>query len=125
VGDIAPSIAESLWIAAARDEIINIGADVPCKVNELAHEVAAAMGVPEHPIEHLPQRNEVRLAYSDHSKAARVFGTHRDTSLRQGLERMAQWARVAGVRRGKAFEGVEVDRNMPPSWRRMMLQETD
>jgi UDP-glucose 4-epimerase len=125
VGDIAPCIAESPWIAAARDEIINIGADVACTVNELAHEVAAAMGVPEHPIQHLPQRNEVRIAYGDHSKAARIFGARRDTSLREGLERMAQWAKASGVRQGKAFEGVEVDRNMPPSWRRMMLQEAD
>jgi UDP-glucose 4-epimerase len=121
VGDIAPRIAESPWIEAARDEVINIGADVPCTVNELAHEVAAALGVPQHPIEHLPQRNEVQFAYSDHSKATRIFGAGRETSLREGLERMARWAKIAGVRRGKAFEGVEVNRNMPPSWRRMMI----
>ena len=121
VGDIAPCIAESPWLEAARDEVINIGADVPCTVNELAHEVAAALGVPQHPIEHLPQRNEVQFAYSDHSKATRIFGASRETPLREGLERMARWAKVAGVRQGKAFEGVEVDRNMPPSWRRMMI----
>src|SRR2546427_7306493 len=122
VGDIAPRIAESPWLEAARNEVINIGADVPCTVNELAHEVAAALGVPQHPIEHLPQRNEVQFAYSDHSKATRIFGASRETPLREGLEGMARWAKVAGVRQGKAFEGVEVNRNMPPSWRRMMIK---
>jgi UDP-glucose 4-epimerase len=122
VGDIAPLIAGSPWIQAAHNEVINIGADVPCTVNELAQEVAGAMGVPTHPIEHLPARNEVQFAYSDHSKAKRLFGAMLETSLRDGLSRMASWARAAGVRRGKAFEGVEVSRNMPLSWQRMMTR---
>jgi UDP-glucose 4-epimerase len=125
VGDIAPLIAGSPWVQPAHNEVINIGADVPCTVNELAREVAGAMGVPAHPIDHLPARNEVQLAYSDHSKARRLFGAVRGTSLRDGLSRMASWARAAGIRRGKAFEGVEVSRNMPPSWQRMMSRDEE
>jgi UDP-glucose 4-epimerase len=120
VGDVAPLIAASPWTAAARDEVINVGADVPCTVNELAREVAAAMGAPAHPVEHLPARNEVQFAYCDHAKVKRIFGSGRETSLRKGLAVMAAWARTAGIRQAKAIEGVEVSRNMPSSWQRLI-----
>jgi UDP-glucose 4-epimerase len=120
VGDMAPLIAESPWVPSAHNEIINVGADVPCTVNELARHVATAMGVSTHSIEHLPPRNEVQFAYSDHSKARRIFGARVETPLPDGLLRMAGWARRVGVRRGRPFEGVEVRRNMPPSWEGML-----
>jgi UDP-glucose 4-epimerase len=125
VGDVAPLIAASPWVQAAHNEVINIGADVPCTVNELAHEVAAAMGFPGHPVEYLPQRNEVQLAYCDHSKVKRIFGSGPETSLRDGLNLMARWARTAGIRRGTVFEGVEVSRNMPPSWQQMITRDRE
>ena len=51
VGDIAPFIAQSPWTDGARNEVFNIGADCAYSVNELAKEVASAMGRPDHPIE--------------------------------------------------------------------------
>ena len=117
VGDIVPAIAQSPWAPDAACQVFNIGAEVPCTVNELAKTVAAAMGVPDHPIEHLPARLEVHTAYSDHSKAARIFGARGQTSLDAGVRRMAAWARGGGVRAGQPFEGVEVSRNLPERWR--------
>jgi UDP-glucose 4-epimerase len=121
VGDVAPLIAASPWVEAAHNEIINIGADIPCTVNELAHEVAATMGIPGHPVEYLPQRNEVQFAYCDHDKSRRIFGSREHTSLRDGLKLMARWAREVGIRQGAPFDGVEVSRNIPPSWQRMVV----
>lgn len=118
VGDLAPVIAGSPWVDGAANEIFNLGADRACTVSELAARVAEAMGVPGHPVEHLPARNEVVSAYSDHRKAHRVFGARPETSLADGLARMAAWARTVGVQSSAPFEGVEVERNMPPSWRR-------
>ncbi|QEH36936.1 UDP-glucose 4-epimerase [Aquisphaera giovannonii] len=120
VGDIAPVLAECPWVPGARNEVFNIGADADCSVNELAHDVAVAMGRPDHPIEHLRARNEVSQAYSDHTKARRIFGDRPQTPLPEGLARMAEWAREAGVQRSKPFEGVEVTRNFPPSWRALL-----
>jgi UDP-glucose 4-epimerase len=122
VGDIAPFIAEAPWVPGARGEVFNIGADLSYTINQLAEEVARAMGQPGHPVEHLPARNEVMIAYSDHSKAARVFGSRAQTSLEEGLRKMAAWARQVGVQRGKPFEGVEVTRNLPPSWQALLAQ---
>jgi UDP-glucose 4-epimerase len=116
VGDIAPMIADAPWIAEARNEVFNIGADLPCSVNDLAGEVCRAMGKPGHPVVHLPARKEVLAAYSDHSKAKRVFGQYPQTSLRDGLQKMAVWARAVGAQQSKPFEAVEISRNLPSSW---------
>src|SRR5437867_2342546 len=93
VGDIVPAMAASPWVPAAAGEVFNIGADHPYTVNELARTIAAAMGAPNHPIEHLASRQEVHTAYADHSKAAHVFGVGPQTSLEAGVARMAAWAK--------------------------------
>lgn len=117
VGDIAPALAGAPWVPAARNQVFNVGADTEYTVGELTEQVARAMGRPGHPVEHLPARNEVRNAYSDHSKAARVFGPRAQTPLAEGLDRMAAWAREVGVQSATPFEGIEITRNLPPSWR--------
>jgi UDP-glucose 4-epimerase len=117
VGDIAEVIAESAWTPAAHNEIFNIGADVPTTVGELATHVAEAMGVPEHPVTHLPARKEVQFAWADHSKARRVFGDRRHTPLSEGLARMAEWAKKVGPRSTPHFGGIEIEKGLPPAWR--------
>ena len=116
IDDVAPIIARSVDTPVAYNQTINVGADTPYSVNELARVVAAAFGVrPE--IEYLPARKEVLHAYSDHSKARRLFGLANPVSLEDGVARMAAWARQAGSRKGQFFENIEVSRNLPASWR--------
>jgi UDP-glucose 4-epimerase len=117
VGDIVAAIAGSPWVDAARNQVFNIGAETPYSVADLATTVADAMGAPGHPIEFLPARREVHTAFSDHQKAHRVFGNAIQTSLPDGLRKMATWARAAGSRQGKPFGDVEISRNLPPRWR--------
>ena len=119
IGDLVPLIADSPWCPQASCEIFNVGADTSCTVNELAKTVARAMGTPNHPVEHLPPRLEVHTAYSDHTKAARVLGRRSHTPLAEGIDRMATWARTHGVRSSRPFDGVEVLRKLPESWRRL------
>jgi UDP-glucose 4-epimerase len=131
VGDIVPAIARSPWVPEARNQVFNIGAERPYTVLELARTVGAAMGAPGHPIQHFEARHEVHTAYSDHSKAARVFGSGgpwgsggpggvvAQTTLDAGVQRMAAWARTVGARAGKPFEGVEIARNLPARWRQI------
>jgi UDP-glucose 4-epimerase len=115
IGDMAPIMAEAIDVAAARNQIFNIGADRPCSVNELAQSIAGAMGVvPE--CSYVPARNEVLAAYSSHEKIERVFGERRMTSLDEGLSRMAAWVRQHGARASKEFEGIEVMKNFPRAW---------
>jgi UDP-glucose 4-epimerase len=115
INDIAPIVAGSVDVPAARNQIFNVGADVSCTVNELAAVVADVMGL-EYGITYLPARNEVKVAFSDHSKAQKVFGQRSQTPLADGVRAMAEWIRAHGARETGIFEEIEVMKNMPASW---------
>jgi UDP-glucose 4-epimerase len=115
VADVAPAIAKSVQIKEARNQIFNIGADEPFTVNQLATVVARELGK-ERKVNHLPARNEVKLAFSDHSKAERAFGTGKKVTLDEGIASMAQWVKNHGARASNVFENIEILKNLPPSW---------
>lgn len=115
IDDVAPVIASSVDIDGARNQIFNVGADTPYTVNYLAELVARTMGY-ECRITHLPARNEVKVAFSDHSKAERVFGTSQKKTLESGLQQMAAWVKEHGARESSIFGQIEIERNLPPSW---------
>jgi len=116
IDDVAPAIADSVEGDRYRDDVFNIGADRPYTLNELAAAVAAAMGVAAD-IVHLPARTEVQHAYASHAKVRRRSGQQGETTLADGLERMAAWVRQHGARTGARFEGIEITRNLPAVWR--------
>ena len=116
IDDVAPHIARSVNVKAAYGETINIGADRPYSVNQLATVVARALGA-EPKIRHLEARKEVVHAHADHAKAHRLFGGSPAVDLETGIQRMAEWARRVGSRAGQRFSNIEVERELPPSWR--------
>jgi UDP-glucose 4-epimerase len=119
IRDVAPSIAQSVSTPAAWNEIFNVGADQPYTVNALSEVVAAAMGK-RCDVKHLEPRNEVKIAFSDHSKAERVFGKNKKVSLQDGIAMMAEWVRQHGSRESSIFSNIEVPKNMPKSWAAVM-----
>ena len=116
VKPISQLMARAPETPAAIGQIFNVGADQPYSVNELATEVCRVLGS-EPNIQYLPPRNEVLHAYSDHHKASEVFGAIEQVELSEGLERMAHWALATGARETKPFAAIEVEMNLPPSWR--------
>jgi UDP-glucose 4-epimerase len=120
IDDVAPVIAASIARPACYNQVFNVGADKPYSVSELANVVAKAMGVlPQ--IEKLEARNEVVHAYSAHEKVHKHFGDLiKNVSLEDGVNRMAAWAKKTGARQGRPFEGIEVPRNLPPSWAKLI-----
>jgi UDP-glucose 4-epimerase len=123
IDDVAPIIAASVDFPAARNQIFNVGADTPHTVNDLANVVALALEKPLQ-LQYLDPRNEVKIAFSDHSKAERVFGKRAKTSLRDGVRAMAAWVREFGARESCVFEGIEIAKNMPPSWAKVLSLRT-
>jgi UDP-glucose 4-epimerase len=115
IGDVAPIIADSVNCPEARNQVFNVGADTPYSVNQLSEVVAEAMGK-EYRVAHLDPRNEVVIAFSDHSKEERVFGKRERTSLEEGIRRMAEWVATHGSRESSVFENIEIEKNMPASW---------
>lgn len=117
IDDVAPVIAKSADLDGARNQIFNVGADTPYSVNVLAQKVADAMSAPLDVV-HLPARNEVVHAFSDHSKVEKIFQYSPEIDLDEGVRRMAAWVKEHGARQSKKFGEIEITRGLPPSWRK-------
>ncbi|MBK7752350.1 MAG: NAD-dependent epimerase/dehydratase family protein [Flavobacteriales bacterium] len=116
IGDIAPIMAKAAETPSAYGEVFNVGADTPYTVNQLVKLVQEAMGI-KGEAKHLEARNEVVFAFSDHSKVEKVFGKRHETTLAEGLARMAPWAKSTGARKSGKFGNIEIEQGLPPSWR--------
>ncbi len=120
IDDVAPVIAQSIEMKEAYNETFNIGADTPYTVKELATLVCESFGVPEM-LEFLEARNEVVHAYSDHSKVHKYFGHMiKNITLKEGIERMVEDAKAKGPRQGSKFKNIEIEKNMPPAWKKLV-----
>jgi UDP-glucose 4-epimerase len=115
IDDVAPVMASAIDTPGCWNEVLNVGADDPYTLNDLAVRVAAAMGVPAR-VEHLPARHEVLHAHSSHAKMARIFGARQATPLDDGLRAMAAWVKAQGARSSPSFDGIEITRNLPAAW---------
>jgi UDP-glucose 4-epimerase len=115
IDDVAIPIAQCVNVPAAQNEVFNIGADKPYTVNELATVVCKEFGVAPD-IKHLTARNEVLHAYSDHTKAHKVFGEPTGITLQEGIARMAAWAKKTGARQGQEFGNIEISEKLPDGW---------
>lgn len=118
IGDVAPIIARSPLETAVYNQTFNIGADIPCTVLELAHEVASAFGE-EFKIDHLPARDEVVHAYASHAKLSTAFqDLPAPLKLRDGILKMAEWVKKVGACCPIEFKNIEVSDRLPRSWQK-------
>ena len=117
IDDVAPHVARAPMIEGAINQVFNLGADTPYTVLELAQTVAEAFNVPCS-VEHLPARNEVVHAFSDHSRAREVFNVTTHVPLKDGISRMAEWVKRRGTSKAIEFDNIEIQKNLPPSWRK-------
>jgi UDP-glucose 4-epimerase len=118
IDDVAPAITQCVELPESANEVFNIGADQPYSVLDLAHMVAEAFEV-EPKIQFLPARNEVQHAYASHEKVNSVFGLHPTVPLKTGIHKMAEWAKRMGAKTTSPFTEIEVEKNLPPSWKKL------
>jgi UDP-glucose 4-epimerase len=115
VDDVAPVIARGPLVPAAYNRVFNIGADTPYTILQLAEEVAAAFGKPKD-VKHLPARNEVVHAFSDHTRVRETFAPPPPVDLRTGIRRMAAWVKGRGPATPVRFSDIEVRDKLPAGW---------
>ena len=115
VADIVEPMARCIDMPETYGQVFNIGADRAYTVKELATVVQEAMGLKQD-ILHLPPRNEVLHANADHSKLKTFFGEVRQTELREGLQKMADWAKKHGPREPSKFGKIEIHEGLPSFW---------
>jgi len=116
IDDVTPLLVNCVNNDRARNTVFNVGSEDPRTVLDVAKAVAKAFGV-EPEIKHLPPRNEVVHAFSSSARSEAVFGKRKTISLEEGVDRMARWAKQHGPRKTLPFTRIEVERNLPPSWR--------
>jgi UDP-glucose 4-epimerase len=125
VDDVAPIIARAPAVIESANAVYNIGADTPYSILELAEEIGRAVGV-QPVLTHLPPRNEVLHAFSDHGKVRAAFDPPEPLDLKTGIQRMAAWVLEQGARDPIEFAGqIEIDRDLPPSWVRRTQRPAD
>jgi len=117
IDDIVPTIANAPQVSAAIGNVFNVGGDTPSTINQLADIVSKAMGC-EKKVLYLEARHEVKLAFCSHDRVKQVFGEKPLTPLEEGIRLMAEWAKKHGARESNAFQGIEITKNLPASWRR-------
>lgn len=115
IDDVAPVIARSVLTPAAYGETFNVGGDQPYTVNELVRVVSESMGIAPQVI-HLPERKEVKHAFSSHDKVRQFFDVPPSVPLQEGVGRMAAWARQVGRRKTKDFAAIEIPIGLPKGW---------
>lgn len=121
ISNIASVMTESVFNDRAKNEIFNIGADKPYSVLELANIISDAFNIKPN-ITFLEARNEVIHAYASHQKINSIFGEMKEVPLRDGIVEMARWAESKGPRESSIFTSIEVEKNMPPSWKNIIHQ---
>lgn len=116
ISDVANVIAECVSNPRAANAVFNVGSEAPRTVLDVARAVSLAFGIALDVV-HLPPRREVMHAFSSNARCDEVFGKHPPVTLEEGIERMAKWAMRHGPRMTKPFTGIEIEKNLPPSWR--------
>ena len=100
-------------------EIYNIGADSHVSILEAAQRfqlVAKRHGL-DVKIVHLEPRDEVKIAYCDHSKAKRELDFKDDTNFEQLVDKMIIWAKTQPKREVKLMN-YEIEKNMYSFWKK-------
>jgi UDP-glucose 4-epimerase len=116
VADLMGPITSAPFVSEAAGQVFNIGASHPVSVRSLAELICEEFDVSPN-IEFLSARNEVHIAWSDHTRCDHVFGNTPDTTLAEGVHRMAEWVRSVGPRTSSNFGSIEIEKGLPPSWR--------
>ena len=99
-------------------QVFNIGSDKEYTLNEVAgimQGVAGEYGFKPN-IKHLEERNEVKYAYCDHTKAKSILGFKDETSLESTIHEMFVWAMKQDDRKVKQMP-YEIKKGMYTFWR--------
>ena len=105
-------------------ETINLGGIIPTSLSAAAKVVKLAMGVPEHPIEHINSRPlEVKHAFPTYQKSVDLLGYCENVGWEEGVVRMANWAKTRGPQPWINNDAIELDSPLlPDPWREVIGQ---
>lgn len=114
IDDVSEIMAQSYDNESMFQNIFNIGGNTPYTINEIAESVIKSTGSKSNII-HMPERFEVKHAYSCHDKIRQHYDL-KQTPLRQGIDVMAKWAKELGPQEFRTMK-YELDKNIHEAWK--------
>lgn len=110
---------EPFWNAAVLDkaskQIVNVGGLKGYSINEAAKVLQEITGYDK--VEHKEARHEVKHAVPDGTKSIELLGYKQTTSLKEGLEKMWEWAKTQPNRRQYVWENYEITKGIYSYWK--------
>lgn len=110
---------EPLWNAAvfpnASKEIINLGGIKEYTINEAVHILEEITGY--HDIVYKESRHEVKWAVPTYQKSIDILKFEHKTDLKEGLEKMWNWAKTQPNRKQYIWENYEINKGIYSYWK--------
>jgi len=111
---------EPLWNASIRPEaskqIINLGGIYEYSINEAAQTLSEVLGGAEKI--HLEGRHEVHTAVPTFQKSIDILGFEHKTDLKEGLEKMWDWAQTQPKRERFIWDDYEIEKGIYTFWKK-------
>jgi len=101
--------------ARASRQIINLGGIYETSIKEACATLLEVMGGGE--VEHLQKRHEVHLAWSTYQKSVEILGFEHNTSLKDGLTDMWEWAKSQRMKKRFVWDQYEVEKGIYDFWK--------
>ncbi len=126
ITDIVPPMINAATSSDVVGHAINIGGEQVVTLNEIADIVLDEFfegNVPDvYRPEYLAERpQEVKYAYSDHTKARNMIGFEPKTSIEEGLREMLKWAREIGYQEFVYRDMDIISDNIPKTWEKRLM----
>lgn len=128
ITDIVPPMVRAATSEAVVGQAINIGGEQVVTLKEIAdivlEEYFEGAEIPEmYRPKHLADRpQEVKYAYSDHSKAREMIGFVPKTSVKEGLGEMIRWAKEIGHQPFVYLDDMDLmTEEIPTTWSQKLL----
>lgn len=110
---------ECFWNAAikpeASKEIINLGGEVGYSINDAAKILCEITGYDK--IEYKEPRHEVKHATTTCRKSKNILGYKQTTPLKEGLEKMWEWAKNQPMRGQYKWDNYEIEKGIYSYWK--------
>jgi len=126
IDDVTPIIAKAVSHKKYQNEIFNIGFDEATTLNRLAKVIleeffGSKMSDNLSPKYLSDRPQEVKDAFSDHSKAKKILKYKATIELYDGVKKTLEWAKSIGPQKFKYLDSLELQhKNIPKTWSRKL-----
>jgi UDP-glucose 4-epimerase len=116
IDDVTPAIANAGLASKAQGQAINVGSDEIISVGKACSLLLDVMGSELKPQHENARPGEVKNAYSTVKKSIDMLGYETRHGLKDGLEKMVQWAKQVGPQQPTYTLPLEITKGAPRIW---------